>query len=111
MHPARKKGILFIVIGVCISLFSLPFLSGYRSDKGFVDNLFAVGIDLKKPGPSEGAGSAAKGAGGKDGGITGVFSKFTPKRIPFRIFLVFTVILVYMGIIKIEQSRRKNSDQ
>ena len=39
------------------------------------------------------------------------FSRLIPKRIPFRFFLAPSLILFYLGFVKIDASRRKNGNQ
>jgi hypothetical protein len=110
MDRQKKLGILFIVIGICIPLIALPFISGYEEDKGFFDNLYKVGIELRKDTQGN-AGSQPSGniENTKDK-FSRILSMITPKRIPFRFFLAITLILLYVGIVRIDRSRRKNMD-
>lgn len=110
MNNRQKIGIVLIIIGICIPLLTLPFLSGYSKDKGLIDNLYGVGIELRKANIDH--------SGGQSSGIiektkTGspVFSKLIPKRIPFRFILVITVIFLYMGIVRITASHRQDDSQ
>ena len=54
MNREKKIGIVLIVFGICFPLILLPFVSGYEKDKGIIQNLFNVGIVLKKEKPVTG---------------------------------------------------------
>lgn len=107
MDPERRRGILFIVIGFIIPLVALPFVNGFSREKGFYENFYNAGIEIKKNSkdnapiqiPNKGEESKTNKK------IT--YSMLIPQRIPFRFFLVPTVILIYMGIIRIDRSRRR----
>jgi hypothetical protein len=73
MTRNHKIGITFIVIGVCFPLALLAFVSGYREGAGFITNILALKIMVS---------------------ISGKL-KFG---IPYRFFLAFGVLLVFMGI-------------
>ncbi|MCX5805437.1 MAG: hypothetical protein NT010_05115 [Proteobacteria bacterium] len=73
MKRNHKIGITLIVIGVCFPLALLPFVSGYKEGAGFIVNIFALKIMVN---------------------ITEKL-KFG---IPYRFFLAFGVLLVFMGI-------------
>ncbi len=109
MNREMKAGIIFIVIGICIPLMTLPFLSGYEKDKNILDNLYRVGIDLKKSNQNDRV-NQSSGNVEKTLHKTPNFPKLIPTRIPFRLFLVFTVILFYMGICRIDASMRKKKE-
>ncbi len=108
MDREGKLGVILIIIGICIPLMTLPFLSGYSQDKSILDNLYQAGIELRRGKPVD--------QGKQDPVINKKvplqrkvpnFSKLIPKRIPFRFFLVFTVVLFYMGIVRIDASIRR----
>lgn len=107
MKDLRKKGIILIIIGICIPLFALPFVSGLDMDKGFMDNFYNAGIRISKgavPAPPDTAGKPSDDTPGK--------SPFSPDRmriekIPFRFFLVPTFILLYIGIVMIDKAKSK----
>lgn len=107
MKDLRKKGIILIIIGICIPLFALPFVSGLDMDKGFMDNFYNAGIRISKgtaPAPPDTAGKPSDGTAEK--------SPFSPDRmriekIPFRLFLAPTFILLYIGIVMIDKARSK----
>ncbi len=109
MNDEKKLGILLIAIGICIPLAALPFCSGYSKDSGVIDNLYRVGIELRKTTDgrvvSPPAGRIEKKTGFPD------FSKLLPHRIPFRLFLVVAVILLYMGIVRIAAPSRQDDQQ
>jgi hypothetical protein len=108
MDRETKTGIILIILGLGISLATIPFLSGYAKEKGIVDNLYQAGIQIRHDIPS---GATNPPAEGKITRTTPNFSKLIPKRLPFRLFLVITVILVYMGIVRIDASRRKKAER
>lgn len=110
MDPEKRLGITFIIIGLIIPLVVLPFVTGFSKDKGFYENFNNVGIPIGKDSkdnvprqpPSKGEEANSK--------IKITWSMLIPQRIPFRFFLVPTVILIYMGIIRIDRSRRRKLD-
>jgi hypothetical protein len=108
MDRETKTGIALIILGVCIPLATFPYLSGYAKDKGIVENLYQAGIQIRHDTPS---GATNQPAEGKITRTTPNFSKLIPRRLPFRLFLVITVILVYMGIVRIDASRRKKAER
>jgi len=101
----KKMGILLIFIAVCIPLIVLPFLSGSSKDKGIVDYVYKAGIAIKKEQPGGDESPSPITPGKTEEKIK--FSRLVPKRIPFRFFLAATLILLYMGIIRIDRSRRR----
>lgn len=109
MDREKKVGIIFIVVGICIPLMVLPFLSGYSKDKKFSENLYWAGIAIRKDKPSA---TEHQSPGNTQEARRRMSdpSIFIPKRIPFRFFLVITLVLLYMGIIRIDRSRRKKKD-
>ena len=105
MDREKKFGIILIIIGICIPLMTLPFLSGYSKDQGILD-LYRAGIALTKDKQVEtGTQTPVKIAAPQR--KLPSFSKLIPTRIPFRFFLVITVVLLYMGIVRIDASIRK----
>ncbi len=110
MDREGKFGIILIVIGICIPLMTLPFLSGYSKDKAMLDNLYRAGIALKKDKHVEAATQTPMKTATPQRKLPS-FSKLIPTRIPFRYFLVITAVLMYMGIVRIDASirRKKNA--
>ena len=103
MTNEKKKGILLIVIGICIPLFALPFVSGFDINKGFMDNFYNTGIRITKD-----TGQPAVSV--KDAAPEKSRNPLNPKnmrieKIPFRLFLAPTVLLIYIGIIMIERAK------
>jgi len=103
MTNEKKKGILLIVIGICIPLFALPFVSGFDINKGFMDNFYNTGIRITKD-----TGQPAVSV--KDAAPEKSRNPLNPKnmrieKIPFRLFLVPTVLLIYIGIVMIERAK------
>ncbi len=106
MDQRKKSGIILIIIGVCFPLLALPFVSGYSKDKGIIDNFYKIGIQIR---------ADKEGTGGNEPMVTDLsnlhtkklnFSKLIPKRIPLRFFLVVTLILFYVGIVRVTVPRR-----
>ena len=110
MDRQRRLGLLLIVIGICIPLLTLPFLSGYSKDKGFFDNLYRVGIELRKDKRPDTGTQPFTNVERLDRKVPD-FSRLIPRRIPFRFFLVPSLILFYVGFVKIEASRPKKEGQ
>ena len=108
MDRETKTGIILIILGICIPLATFPYLSGYAKDKSIVENLYQAGIQIKQDKQGDTANQPAENMR-KINRTTPNFSKLIPNKIPFRLFLVFTVVLVYMGIVRIDSSRRKKA--
>jgi len=110
MDAEKRLGIILIIIGLLIPLAALPFVSGFSKDKDFYDNFYNAGIDIRRDAtvntPSQPI-ATTKETNSKTP-IT--WSMLIPHRIPLRFILVPTVILVYLGIIRIDRSRRKKHD-
>lgn len=102
MDKDKKNGMLLIVIGLCIPLVVLPFVSGLSKEKGFYDNLYKSAIELTRN--TKGASGGSEGSGSKE--MTW-FARLIPERIPFRFFLIPTAIMLYMGIIRMDRARRR----
>jgi hypothetical protein len=108
MDPEKKLGIIYIIIAFCVPLLTMPFLSGYSREKSIAANLYGVSIELRKD-----AHSRPDRLGGLEEPHQGKFalSRLTPKRIPFRFFLVVTLIFLYMGIVRIDKARRREHER
>ncbi len=105
MDREKKMGIILILIGICIPLAVFPFVSGYSKDKGIVDIIYKAAIVIRK---DKQGGEESPSPITLDKPTRKVsFSNLTPKRIPFRFFLAATLILLYMGFIRIDRSRRR----
>jgi hypothetical protein len=100
MNREKKIGIVLIVFGICFPLMLLPFVSGYENDKGIVQNLFNVGIMLKKEKPVT-IGETPPSS----------LMKVIPGRLPYRFVLASGIFFIFTGIVKIDLSRRKDDDQ
>jgi hypothetical protein len=107
MNRDKKIGVGLIVFGICLPLMALPFISGYSKEKSIFENLYQVGIKIKKENQSDTAIEPA-GSPGQGSGKHLDFSRLIPKRIPFRFFLAFTLIFLYAGFVKIERSKRRD---
>jgi hypothetical protein len=108
MDNEKKKGILLIVIGICIPLFALPFVSGFDMSKGFMHNFYNTGIRIMKdtgqpvPAASNPASDSSQGPAAL---------KIRIDKIPYRFFFAPTILLIYIGIVLIEKARKKLPDQ
>ena len=100
MDREKKIGIVLIVFGIFFPLILLPFVSGYEKDKGIIQNLFSVGIVLKKEKPVTGHVT-----------FPSSLMKMVPGRLPYRFVIASGIFLIFTGILKIDISRRKDSDQ
>ena len=100
MNREKKIGIALIVFGICFPLILLPFVSGYEKDKGIIQNLFNVGIVLKKEKPVTSGET-----------FPSSLMKIIPGRLPYRFVLASGIFLIFTGILKIDISRRKDDDQ
>jgi hypothetical protein len=107
MHPQKRHGIILIIIGLLIPLVALPFVSGFSKDKGFLGNFYDVGIPLGKDSIDNAVSQPTTNTKGTNSKLRITWSMLIPQRIPFRFFLVPTVLLIYVGIIRIDRSRRK----
>ena len=110
MDRETKTGIILIILGICIPLATFPYLSGYAKDKGIIENFYQAGIQIKQDTKGDTVNQPSKNIG-KINWRKPNFSKLIPNKIPLRLFLVFTVILVYMGIVRIDSSRRKKAEK
>jgi hypothetical protein len=107
MKRERKIGTILILIGVCVPLISLIFVSGYERDKGFIDNLLNIGIPFRTvntkidsvPVPDK----KNLAPGGKPAYS---WDKVIGDRFPFRFILALGVLLIFVGIVRIDRSRR-----
>lgn len=105
MSSEKKKGILLIVIGICIPLFALPFVSGFDISKGFMDNFYNTGIRITKE-AGQSAMSPAKPAAESSKNLLDP-KKMRIERIPYRLFFVPTILLIYIGIVMIDRARKE----
>ena len=92
----RKIGIVLISFGVLLPLILLPFVSGYEKEKGFVQNLFNVGIVVKDKKQID-AGDT----------FLSILTRIVPGRLPYRFVLAFSVFLIFAGIVKIDISGKR----
>ena len=101
----KKMGMLLIGIGIFIPLILLPFLSGSSKEKGIVEYVYKAGIAIKH---EQSGGEESPSPISLDKSKDKIsFSRLVPKRIPFRFFLAATLILLYMGVIRIDRARRR----
>jgi hypothetical protein len=105
MKREKKRGLIMIVIGICIPLLSLPFVTGFDAQKGIMRNVYETGIPLQKTThgmPETSAKTQTKEA--KDG--RSLVERFTPRMIPLRYLLALGVFLIFIGIVKIDRARK-----
>jgi hypothetical protein len=100
VNREKKIGIVLIVFGICFPLLLLPFVSGYGIDEGIIQNLLNVGIVLKKEKPLTGGET-----------LPSPLMKIIPGRLPYRFIIASGIFLIFTGILKIDISRRKESDE
>ena len=109
MDRDKKQGVMFIIIGLLIPLAVLPFVTGFSRDKGLYANFYYGGIEIGRA--AEVGGPAGPAPVAREGEPKVGTKSFLPaRRIPFRFFLVPTVILIYVGIMRIERSRRRKQE-
>jgi hypothetical protein len=107
MDAEKRLGIILIIIGLLIPLAVLPFVSGFSKDKGFYDNFYNAGIDIRKDTNGNTLNQPTANNKETNSKVRITWSMLIPHRIPFRFFLAPTVLLIYIGIIRIDRSRRK----
>jgi hypothetical protein len=107
MDREMKMGIIYIIIAIGIPLLALPFVSGYEKDKGFFENFYKIAIMIKKDQTTDPGTLPADNIEKPKSKAAYFFKLITPKRIPFRFFLVITLIFLYIGIVKIDSARRR----
>jgi uncharacterized membrane protein len=110
MDKEKQKGFILIVIGICIPLLSLPFVTGYEQQKGFVRNLYETGIPLQEKGremPEVSTKRQAQEA--KNGGS--LVERFTPRMLPLRYILALGIFLIFLGILRIDKARNTAQQQ
>lgn len=109
MDREKKVGVILIAIGICIPLAVLPFVSGYSGEKGFVRNLYEVGIVLggAKQADTVEAGSPAAG---KKPHKRLTYGDLLPRKIPFRFILAITPVFVLVGVVRLDRARRRERD-
>jgi len=115
MEKEKKAGIILIVIGICIPLLSLPFVTGYEQRKGFVGNLYDTGIPLQRvDAEKHEAGikpdtEKPKTEGTKD--ARSFMERFTPRMLPLRYILALGVFLIFLGVLRIDKALNRKSGE
>jgi hypothetical protein len=97
MMRERKIGAVLIIVGICLPLVFLPFLSGYEKDRGVIDNFLRIGIVIKKEKPISADETARSSA-----------ARALPVRFPFRFILAFSIFLIFAGFVQIDLIRRRD---
>jgi hypothetical protein len=104
MDRESKVGAVLIVIGICIPLAVLPFVSGYSKEKNIFQNLYQVGIALG----DEKQVDAVKAKSSRDGFD---FRKLVPRKIPFRLVLAATPVFLFAGYMRLDGARRRKREE
>jgi hypothetical protein len=107
MDREKRIGIMLILVGFLIPLAALPFVSGFSKDKGFYENFNNVGIPIGKDSKDNVPSQPAIKGEGDNAKLKITWSMLIPQRIPLRFFFVPTVMLIYMGIIRIDRARKR----
>lgn len=110
MDREKRTGIILIIIGVLIPLSVLPLVSGFSREKGFYGNFYEAGVDLPYGGDHSGPSELPPPTKNLSSKPRITWSSLMPHRIPYRLFLIPTIILAYMGIIRIDRARRKKEE-
>jgi hypothetical protein len=92
MSRGRKIGIIFIILGILIPLLSLLRVTGYDRSKGIIKNIYNVSVVIIEEKSTE---SPSK------------MTKFIPKRFPYRFILALGVFLVFIGIRRLDLSKKQ----
>jgi len=110
MEKEKKTGIILIVIGICMPLLSLPFVTGYEQHKGILRNVYETGIPLQRVDPEKReAGIKTKTEGTKDRGS--LIERYTPRMLPLRYILALGVFLIFLGILRIDKALNRKSGE
>jgi hypothetical protein len=112
MDGERKKGVVLIAVGVIIPLMVLPLVSGHLPGKGFFTNLLSIGIPLRVetrgPGQVPPRAEEQKQVPEK---AKGGWERYFPTVLPFRFVVALGVLLVFIGIVKIDATRKRRNDE
>lgn len=94
-NKGSKTGFIIIVAGVCLPIVFLPFVSLYDGNNGIVKNILTMTIAFTTD-------SNVKSERGHDASTTGRI----PLSLPFRYVIALGVVLIFIGIVKIDRSRK-----
>lgn len=111
MDPRKKQGIFLILIGMAIPLIALPFVTGLSAKNGLRDMFFNAGIEIRKEAKETAASLPAAESTQSGGKPKRTYSSLIPSRIPYRYFFAPMVLLIYIGIVKIDRSRKTKPDR
>jgi hypothetical protein len=78
----KKIGIVLIIIGICLPLALLPFITGFKEGAGLYNNTFGIKIVVTFAGK--------------------------PVNIPYRIFVAMGVAFMFMGIWCIDMAKGRS---
>jgi len=110
MDPEKRRGIILIIIGLIIPLIALPFVTGFSREKGFYENFYSVGISIGKAAMDDSPSHVPAKSDGAEAKAKITWSMVLPQKIRFRYILVPTVILIYIGIIRIDRERKRKQN-
>ncbi len=104
MDKVKKKGLILIVIGICMPLLALPFITGFDKQKGIMKNVYETGIPLRKATTEKQEAIARPGTERtKDTGS--LIERFMPQMLPLRYIVALGVFLIFLGILRIDKAR------
>jgi hypothetical protein len=105
MDAQIKQAIIIIIIGICIPLAALPFVTGFDGSKGITDNFYSVGIPITK-GKTADPAAPAVAAPGTPPAEPAAPKVIPPVKLPFRFFLAVTVVFLFAAVMKIDRAKR-----
>ncbi len=91
MDTEKRHGIIIIIIGLLIPLAALPFVSGFSKEKGFYDNFYNVGIDIRKDTNDNALSQPPANTKETNSRVRITWSMLIPYRIPFRFLGFFSL--------------------
>ncbi len=101
----KKKGIIIMMIGVCIPLISLCFTRGYNPEQNIVMNIYNLSIPIGQKAVEDSLGSEKEGPKGKVSFES--LKKMIPRSIAFRFILALGVLMIFLGFVKLDATRQK----
>jgi hypothetical protein len=111
MSREVKISAIIILIGICIPLAVLPFVSGYSNEKSAFQNLYEVGIALGHEKQPDIVKAESPAAPGKKPHRGPDFRALIPRKIPFRFILAVAVVFVFVGFVRLDRARRRGKEE
>jgi hypothetical protein len=114
LHQQRRIGFILIAVGALVPLLLLHVTTGYSRDANILTNILTARIivwDQSKHQPGEPSTSSFTTNTGQRSKIS-IRPEGTQRglEIPYRFPLAFCILLIFLGIRQIDQSRTRNSD-